>query len=292
MNWTAVSPQKPELNGGTAPINGSDYEQFCAYLMRACGITLGLNKSYLVQSRLKPIMETYKLFSLSELVRMLNEGSHPGLEKHVIDAMTTNETSWFRDEYPFNFVSDVILAAVPMSQAKPLRIWSAACSYGHEPYSISMTVQEFLMRNPGRMPGGVEIIGTDISSKALEQALSGYYTYFETERGLSTDRKKRHFRNTGEGWQINNDIKSRVSFRKHNLITNAYPLGIFDVIFCRNVLIYFSNAHKSQILCNMVKCLVPGGYLLLGASEPMSNYSSRFEMVPYARGVVYRLLKA
>ena len=289
MNWTAASIRNTGLYGSSMPINNSDYEQFCHYLMKTCGITLGENKLYLVQSRLKPIMENYKLFSLGELVRMLAEGGHAGLEKHVIDAMTTNETSWFRDEYPFMFLNDVIFTAVPMTQTKPLRIWSAACSYGHEAYSISMIVQEFLLRNPGRLPGGIEIIGTDISSKALEQAMSGLYSPFETERGLSEERRKKHFSNTGQGFQVTGDVKKRVSFRKHNLITNAYPLGMFDVIFCRNVLIYFSNKHKAQILDNMVRCLVPGGYLFLGASEPMSNYSNRFEMVPFSRGVIYRL---
>lgn len=289
MNPNATPMHPFSVNGYNLSIDNKDYQLFCDYLEKACGITLGQNKSYLVQSRLKPIMEDYKLFSLGELVKMLVEGSNMGLEKHVVDAMTTNETSWFRDEYPFEFLNNIILASITMDRINPLRIWSAACSYGHEAYSISMVVQEFLVRNPGRIPGGVEIIGTDISSKALEKAMSGFYSFFEAERGLSSERKKRHFIKTSEGLQTINEVKNRVSFRKHNLVTNAYPLGMFDVIFCRNVLIYFSNKLKAQILSNMVRCLSPGGFLFLGASEPMSNYSDRFEMVPTTRGVVYRL---
>ena len=266
-----------------------EYSQFCDYLENTCGITLGTNKSYLVESRLKSILQQYGIAHLAKLVKMLDQGTHRTLERQVIDAMTTNETSWFRDTYPFDFLKDDILPAIPMTLKRPFRIWSAACSYGHEPYSISMTVAEFLEKNPGRINAGLELIGTDISSMALQQSQTGLYKNFDSERGLSEVRKKKYFENKTEGFQVRDNIKKRVSFRQHNLISNAYPLGMFDIIFCRNVLIYFSNKNKKQILKNMVKALAPDGYLFLGASEPMVNYSDRFNMVPCKRGVVYQL---
>ena len=267
----------------------NDYSAFCNYLETTSGITLGTHKAYLVESRLKRIMEEYRLNSLGELVNMLVEKKHLTLEKHVIDAMTTNETSWFRDVFPFEFLKEKFLKEIPMSHTKPVRIWSAACSYGHEPYSISMMVQEFLDRNPGRIPGGVEIIGTDISSQVLDQSAYGLYKSIDMQRGLSDERKEKHFMKKGNDYQISENIKRRVSFRKHNLVTNSFPMGMFDIIYCRNVLIYFSSENKEKILTSMVKSLAPTGYLFLGASEPMVNYSDRFNMETWGKAVVYHL---
>ena len=289
MNRNSAAARNFDVTGNVMSSEENEYSQFCDYLESTCGITLGTNKSYLVESRLKLILQQYGIARLAELVKMLDQGTHRTLERQVIDAMTTNETSWFRDTYPFDFLRNDILPAIPMSHKRPFRIWSAACSYGHEPYSISMTVQEFLEKNPGRITGGVEIMGTDISSRALEQSQSGIYKNFDTERGLSEERKNKYFEKKTDGCHIRDYIKTRVSFRQHNLITNAYPLGMFDIIFCRNVLIYFSNDNKKQILKNMVKTLTPDGYLFLGASEPMVNYSDRFNMVSCKRGVLYQL---
>jgi len=289
MNWNTAPARELDVAARSKSSSENDYAQFCNYLEKISGITLGDNKSYLVESRLKPIMEECRLRSLGELVRMLEEGIHLSLERRVVDAMTTNETSWFRDIYPFEYLKDNLLTAIPMTQARPFRIWSAACSYGHEPYSISIVVQEFLERNPGRIPAGLEIMGTDISPQVLEQAMSGLYRHFETERGLSTERRKKYFPQKEDGRQIRDDIKNRVYYRKHNLITNSFPLGTFDVIFCRNVMIYFSNKNKEEILKNIVRSLVPNGYLFLGGSEPLVNYSDQFNMVPSERGVVYQL---
>lgn len=292
MNWNTAPIDDFVENENIVTSTESDYSAFCRHLEKTSGITLGPHKSYLVQSRLKPIMEQYSFKALGELLQMLNNGKNLTLGKLVVDAMTTNETSWFRDEYPFEFLRDNILEKITMAQKKPFSIWSAACSYGHEPYSISMVVQEFLERNPGRIPAGLEIMATDISSRVLEQSTSGLYRRFDTERGLSAERKRKYFHEKDDRLQIRDDIRARVTFRKHNLITNSFPLGTFDAIFCRNVLIYFSNENKQQILRNMVKSLAPGGYLFLGGSEPMVNYSDKFDMVQYKRGVVHQLKEA
>lgn len=289
MALNTASTRDVEENEPVIDFSKSDYEQFCAYLEKTSGITLGANKFYLVQSRLRKIMEDYKLHSLADLVRMLAGRKHLTLEKQVIDAMTTNETSWFRDIYPFEYLEETILSGIPMSQQKPFRIWSAACSYGHEAYSISMVVQEFLQKNPGRIPAGLEIMGTDLSSRALARATAGCYDYLDMSRGLSEERKRMHFHKKADTLQVREEIKNRVTFRNHNLVTNSFPLGMFDVIFCRNVLIYFSKKNKQAILNNIVKSLAPGGYLFLGASEPMVDYSDGFNIVPSDRGVVYQL---
>ena len=266
-----------------------DYANFCAYLEGSCGITLGDNKSYLVECRLKSLMKEYSIPGLKDLVELLSHGTNRKLEKQVIDAMTTNETSWFRDEYPFEFLASDILPLGKNTTKKPLRIWSAACSYGHEPYSISIVVQEFLERNPGSLAGGVEILGTDISSRALDYSMLGIYNDLETRRGLSADRRKKYFSEISEGIKARDKIKQHITFRKLNLIQDVYPLGKFDAIFCRNVLIYFSNQRKIEILTNLVRSLAPQGYLFLGASEPMASYSDKFQMIRCTKGVVYQL---
>ena len=266
-----------------------DYANFCTYLEDSCGITLGDNKSYLVECRLKSVMKEHSIPGLKDLVELLSHGTNRKLEKQVIDAMTTNETSWFRDEYPFEFLASDILPLGKNITKKPLRIWSAACSYGHEPYSISMVVQEFLERNPGSLVGGIEILGTDISSRALDYSMLGIYNDLETRRGLSTDRRKKYFSEISEGIKARDKIKQHITFRKLNLIQDAYPFGKFDAIFCRNVLIYFSNQRKIEILTNLVRSLAPRGYLFLGASEPMASYSDKFQMIRCTKGVVYQL---
>ncbi len=292
MNWNTAPIDNLVVNENIVTSTESDYSAFCSYLEKTSGITLGENKSYLVQSRLKSIMEQYSFKALGELLQMLNDRKNLTLEKLVVDAMTTNETSWFRDGYPFEFLRNNILGGITMAQKKPFSIWSAACSYGHEPYSISIVVQEFLERNPGRIPAGLEIMATDISSRVLEQSISGLYRSFDTERGLSAERKTKYFRKLDDKLQIRDDVRARVTFRKHNLITDCFPLGTFDLIFCRNVLIYFSNENKQTILKNMVKSLAPGGYLFLGGSEPMVNYSDKFDMVACRPGVVHQLKEA
>lgn len=266
-----------------------DYLEFCIYLENSCGIILGDNKSYLVECRLKSLMKEQKISNLGELIRQVIGGNNRKLEKSVIDAMTTNETSWFRDDYPFEFLRSTVLPFTVKKPNSPLRIWSAACSYGHEPYSIAIVIEEFLSKNPGCLSAGVEILGTDISSKALEYSMNGVYNQLETRRGLSEQRRKRFFSEVTDGQRVNDKVRRHISFRKLNLIQGAYPLGKFDVIFCRNVLIYFSNKKKVEILANLVRYLAPAGYLFLGASEPMASYSDKFHMLPCDKGVVYQL---
>lgn len=276
-------------SSSSAGHNMADYAAFCDYLEDACGITLGENKAYLITSRLKSIMGEYGIGTLAEAVHKIKNENNRRLKIQIIDAMTTNETSWFRDIYPYEYLQDILLPALSGPRMTTPRIWSAACSYGHEPYSISIVVQEYLEKNPGNMPGGLQILGTDISTRALKQAEDAEYDILGLSRGLSDERKKKYFIRTSDGMVVCDRVRLRVSFQALNLLQSFSGLGKFDVIFCRNVLIYFSNKNKTHILDRMAECLFPGGHLFLGASEPITNYSKRFEQVSWPRGVIYRL---
>lgn len=278
-------------NNVTATHTGDtdEYLRFCEYLEQTSAITLGSNKAYLVQNRLRPILESHGVGSLTDALKKLNSGQDPKLKLEIIDAMTTNETSWFRDQYPFEYLRDELLPKLTGKKLTAPRIWSAACSYGHEAYSISMTVDEYMFKNPGCFPGDVQIVGTDISSKVLKSANAAEFDRLSIARGLSEERKKKYFTQMGEEtFKLNEKVKSRVRFQSLNLLESYATLGKFDIIFCRNVLIYFSNENKAAIMDKFAKSLHHDGVLILGASESISNYSDAFEMVRCPRGVVYR----
>jgi len=272
-------------------INPVDYSAFQRYLEQASGIVLGDNKHYLVNSRLNRILKDKKLKELGELVKILESGRDRGLQTEVVDAMTTNETSWFRDTHPYRILQEVLLPEISKNRGAPVRIWSAACSTGQEPYSVSMTVQEFLTKNPGSAVD-VQIVATDISPAVLEDAKSGYYDAMAVARGLPADARARYFEQDKnhweERWQVRENIRRRVRFTHGNLLASYSALGRFDIIFCRNVLIYFSSESKVDIIKRMADILNPGGYLFLGASEAITQYSDEFNMVRCNPGVVYQ----
>jgi len=263
-----------------------EYKNFQVFLEKACGIVLGDNKHYLVSSRLSRLMQDNNINALQGLVDQLNRTSSLQLRTKVIEAMTTNETLWFRDTYPFEVLSKLIFEEYKKENKKNLKIWSAACSSGQEPYSISMTADEYASKNPGF---NVSVTATDISQAILSQAKEAKYDALALARGLSEERKRRFFSSISNQWQVNANIRSRVAFREVNLLQSYTSLGKFDVIFCRNVLIYFSAESKKDILNRMAKQLNPRGFLLLGASESIAQYCDAFEMVRASTGVVYRL---
>ena len=276
-------------------ITPQDYQNFRVFLEQACGIVLGEHKHYLVSSRLRHLLSEYSIPSVGELIRRMENGRTAGLRERIIDAMTTNETLWFRDGHPYEIFKSLILPEFAQQRARPIRIWSAACSSGQEPYSISMAVQEFLLGRPGTLPGGVQIVATDISPSILGEAMVGIYDSTSLARGLSEERKQRFFTAKeakpvlASRWEVKPEIKSRVVFKELNLMKNYAVLGKFDVIFCRNVLIYFATELKVDILSRLAQALNPGGFLLLGASESIANYSDDFAMVRYPSGVIYKL---
>ena len=270
------------------PIAVNEYDTFRRYLEDACGIVLGDNKHYLVTSRLKRVTEEFSFSSLSEMMNTLVKGNDRHLREKVIDAMTTNETMWFRDVYPFEILKKDLLPELAQNKM-PIRIWSAASSTGQEAYSISMAISEFQQANPGKLTSKVEIVGTDISQTVVNQAKQGSYDELSVVRGLSTERRDKFFRKKDDKWGINPDIMLRTRFTELNLLNNYALLGKFDIIFCRNVLIYFSSEMKKDILERMGQILKPGGTLILGGSESPTGYTKVFSMTRYPDGVVYRL---
>lgn len=270
------------------PIAVNEYDTFRRYLEDACGIVLGDNKHYLVTSRLKRVTEEFSFPSLSEMMNTLVKGNDRHLREKVIDAMTTNETMWFRDVYPFDILKKELLPELAQNKM-PIRIWSAASSTGQEAYSISMATSEFQLSNPGKLTSNIEIVGTDISQTVVNQAKLGIYDELSVVRGLSTERRDKFFRKKDDKWSINPDIMQRTRFTELNLLNNYALLGKFDIIFCRNVLIYFSSEMKKDILERMGQILKPGGTLILGGSESPTGYTKAFSMTRYPDGVVYRL---
>jgi chemotaxis protein methyltransferase CheR len=248
-----------------------DYQAFRVFLDQACGIVLGDNKQYLVANRMRRIMDDLQIKSLTALVARVNQQGTPGLKEKVIDAMTTNETFWFRDSSPFDALRDVLLPRLVLQEKRQsLRIWSAACSSGQEPYSISMVIEEFKSRNPGVFMRDPEIVATDISTAVLASARLAEYDSLSVSRGLSEARRRQFFDEMPMSrYRLKRTITQRVSFRQLNLKDPYSSLGRFDVVFCRNVLIYFAADLKIDILQRMRNVMNPGGSLILGASESL-----------------------
>ncbi len=265
-----------------------EYQAFQSFLENACGIVLGENKHYLVNSRLSKLMRQENIASLSDLVSKSQGMMNSALKNKVIEAMTTNETLWFRDGFPFEVLPEHVFADFKEKKKSPVKILSAACSSGQEPYSISMIADEFIKKNFGANMQ-FQVVGVDIDTNILDEARAAKYEPMALARGLSEERKQRYFTQQGDHWQVNMDIRSRVSFREQNLMQSYASLGKFDVIFCRNVLIYFSAELKTDILKRLAGALNPGGYLFLGASESIVQYSNDFDMVRTPKGVVYQL---
>ncbi len=265
------------------------YEAFTDFLEKHSGIALGPNKQYLVSSRLRGIIRETGVNDLGELLSLVERDVRGRLRGQIIDAMTTNETLWFRDTHPFEILRDRLLPEYAAGRSgKPLRIWSAACSTGQEPYSISMIIEQFKQRRPGAI-SGEKIIATDISSRALSDAREGEYAMLALGRGLDTQQLKQYFDQTRDGrWKVKKHIASRVEFRPLNLLESYSLLGQFHVVFCRNVLIYFSADIKRQILQKIHQTLLPGGYLIVGASEAVNGLNDYYEMVHCRPGIIYR----
>ncbi|AXY01652.1 chemotaxis protein CheR [Vibrio alfacsensis] len=269
-------------------ISDQEYRDFSRFLESQCGIVLGDSKQYLVRSRLSPLVSKFNLGSLSDLLRDVVTGRNRELRIAAVDAMTTNETLWFRDTYPFTVLADKLLPEVAASK-RPIKIWSAASSSGQEPYSMAMTILETQQRKPGLLPS-VSITATDISASMLDMCRAGVYDNLALGRGLSPERRRTFFEDAGDGrMKVKDNVKRLVNFRPQNLMDSYALLGKFDIIFCRNVLIYFSPEMKSKVLNQMANSLNPGGYLLLGASESLTGLTDRFEMVRCNPGIIYKL---
>ena len=267
-----------------------DFEFLRSMLKERSGLILTEEKQYLLECRLMPVARECGLDSLTELVRALREPAADELVVKVTEAMTINESLFFRDKSPFENFTQLMLPALAASRApmKKLRIWCAAASTGQEPYSLSMTIKE----NSDKIPGwDVELIGTDLSSEVLEKARAGLYSQFEVQRGLPIQMLVKYFNQVGSMWQIDAAIRAMVDYRQLNLLKNFEHLGSFDIIFCRNVLIYFDAETKKDIFERLARQLQPDGYLVLGAAETVIGHSAHFTPAEGVRGVYVKSVK-
>ena len=242
-----------------------DYEFLRKLLKTRSGLDLSSDKQYLVESRLMPLARRVGLPGIPELVQKIKSGSE-ALTAETVEAMTTNETFFFRDKLPFDHLRETILPALLPARAnrRSLRIWCAASSTGQEPYSIAMCLKEFGAALAGWR---IEILATDLSQGVLEKSKAGIFSQFEVQRGLPIQMLVKYFTQTGELWQLNADIRAMVQHRQLNLLQDFSHLGMFDLIFCRNVLIYFDQETKTDIFGRLAKVLEADGVLALGAAE-------------------------
>ena len=260
-----------------------DYEYLRKLLKDRSGLDLSADKQYLIESRLLPLSRKSGLAGIGELVQKMKGGS-ADITTQVVEAMTTNETFFFRDKVPFDHFRDSIMPEILQARAsrKTLRIWCAAGSTGQEPYSLAMCLKEMGAALSGWR---VEILATDLSQEVLEKSRAGIYSQFEVQRGLPIQMLVKYFKQTGELWQINADIRAMVQHRQLNLLHDFSQLGVFDVIFCRNVLIYFDQDTKINIFSRLAKTTEPDGFLVLGAAETVVGLTDVFKPYPERRGL-------
>ena len=262
----------------------ADFDMMAKMLHQRSGLVIGKDKVYLLESRLVPLARRRGLKSLDEVVAKVRENKDQALVGEVVEAMTTNESFFFRDSKPFVTFEKEVLPAMLKARAdkKTLRIWSAACSTGQEPYSLAMVLKEHAAKTPGWK---IDITGTDLSNEVLEKAKAGIYSQFEVQRGLPIQYLMKYFTKTNEVWQIKSDIRAMVQYRALNLLESLQSLGQMDIVFCRNVLIYFDQATKGKVLEQIGRIMPPDGVLFLGGAETVVGISSKFKPVPGQRGV-------
>jgi chemotaxis protein methyltransferase CheR len=260
-----------------------EYEYLRKVLKDHSGLDLSADKHYLIESRLLPLARKAGLPGIPELVQKMKGGS-TALVTQVVEAMTTNETFFFRDKVPFDHFRDAIMKEILQERAgrKSVRIWSAAGSTGQEPYSLAMCLKEMGAALAGWR---VEILATDLSQEVLEKSKAGIYSQFEVQRGLPIQMLVKYFKQNGELWQINPDIRGMVQHRQLNLLQDFSQLGKFDVIFCRNVLIYFDQETKTNIFGRLARALEPDGFLVLGAAETVVGLTEDFKPFADRRGL-------
>ena len=269
-------------------VGAADFDWIAQLVWQRSAIVLEKGKEYLVESRLAPLARKTGAENVSEFVTRLIARPDSSLISEVVDAMTTNETSWFRDHYPFQALQSHVLPELTRNRgrARTLRVWSAGCSSGQEPYSIAMVVQDHFALHPG---WAVDVIGSDLSDVMLEKARNARYGQLEVNRGLPVAMLVRHFERLGTEWQLRPEIRRMVEFKSVNLAQRIPDMGTFDVIFLRNVLIYFDADTKRGIFEQVKRVLRPDGYLFLGGAETTLNVDPDFEPVMYDRATCYRL---
>jgi chemotaxis protein methyltransferase CheR len=266
-------------------VTPQDFDYLRQMLRQRSGLVLSAEKQYLAESRLLPVARKHGLSSLAELVAKLKASPAAApLDVAVIESMTTNESFFFRDKVPFEHFRGVIMPALMAARAreKRIRIWCTAAATGQEPYSLAMSLKGI---GPSLAGWRVEIVATDISNEVLEKAKAGVYSQFEVQRGLPIQQLVKFFTQVGEAWQIAPEIRAMVKFRPLNLLSDFSSLGRFDLVFCRNVLIYFDQDTKIDVLNRIARQMPPDGYLILGAAETVVGLTDAFKPMPDKRGL-------
>ena len=260
-----------------------DFETFSSLVKTESGLTMTPEKAYLLESRLAPVALKWKLSGVEQLAEALRSRHDAAQIRDVTEAMTINESQFFRDTKPFDLLRDKMLPALLAARGakRRLRIWSAACSSGQEAYSIAILLQETAALNGW----AIEIVGTDISTDMVERARAGVYRSFEIQRGMPAKLLVKHFGRAGDKWQITEPIRRAVQFRRHNLLHDAMALGTFDLVFCRNVLIYFDIPTKAKLLAAVHRQMPADGYLVLGAAETVLGVTEMFYQSPGLPGI-------
>jgi chemotaxis protein methyltransferase CheR len=267
----------------TVVLTQDEFGFIADFIKQRSGIALTPDKGYLLDTRLSPIAKAHGMSDIHELVARLRASPNPSIVHQVIESMTTNESMFFRDTKPFEHLAKVILPALKAQNTSRVRIWSAACSTGQEAYSIAMTLKEESAKYPGMT---YEIIGTDLADKVVERARAGIFSQFEIQRGLPIALLMKYFtQRANNNWEINDALKSMVKFSTGNLLTPYLAMGRFDVIFCRNVLIYFDEKTKADVMDRMAAILNPPGFLFLGGSESTHGLSDRYKVNDQNRGL-------
>ena len=263
-----------------------DLDFVAEVVLKRSGLVLGADKSYLVESRLAPIARREEFPSVDALLHSARMRPTEPLLWAITDALTTNETFFFRDKTPFEQFRDDVLPALAASRGQaPLRVWSAACSTGQEPYSLAMLMDEVGHKYPGLK---LDVCASDISERVLEKAQAGLYTQFEVQRGLPITHLVRYFDKVEDNWQVKPKLRQQIRWRQFNLLDDMRPLGRFDVVFCRNVLIYFDPDTKRRVLEAIAGVMAEDGFLFLGAAETVMGITEAFTPVAGKRGLYAR----
>jgi len=268
-------------------VTPQDYDYLRKLLKERSGLVLGAEKQYLAESRLLPVARRHALGGLGDLVAGLKRASAGKLAVEVVEAMTTNESFFFRDKIPFEHFGDTIMPALMVARAreKRIRIWCTACATGQEPYSLAMGLKALGAKLAGWR---VDILATDIATEVLEKAKAGVYSQFEVQRGLPIQLLVKFFSQVGEAWQIAPEIRAMVQFRSLNLLNDFSPLGMFDLVFCRNVLIYFDQPTKTDVLNRLARQMPGESFLVLGAAETVLGLTDAFKPLAEKRGLYVR----
>lgn len=267
-------------------MKAEDFTLLSGIVRERSGLVLSPDKDYLLESRLLPVARKRGMDSLDDLIAAVRQRKEEVLIQDITEAMTTNESFFFRDIKPFDRFRDVALPALLESRktTKKIRIWCAACSSGQEPYSLAMVIKEAAAKMPGWR---VDIVATDISREILEKAKAGVYSQFEVQRGLPIQMLVKYFKQNGELWQIDAAIRGMVQYRELNLMENISSLGAFDVVFCRNVLIYFDQSLKTDVLNRVARQMPNDGFLFLGGAETVIGLDTKFEPLKGERGLYH-----